>query len=122
MMTDGYEKNSSFTFARMTRTAQPAIAEMPGQASLPRRSGELVFHEQWERRVFALAVSLCERGYYSWNEFRQHLIAEIAAAADQAAPSQPTGRPRPYYESWLLALEKLLEEKNLSGLPERNQE
>ncbi len=100
----------------MTRTAQPAIAEMPGSASLPRRSGELVFHDRWERRAFALAVSLCEQGYYSWDEFREHLIDEIAAA-DHAEQAQPTGRPRPYYGSWLIAFEKLLEEKNLSGLP-----
>ncbi|MCE2485956.1 MAG: nitrile hydratase subunit beta, partial [Desulfurellaceae bacterium] len=52
----------------MTRPAKSTIAEMPGQASLPRRSGELVFHDQWERRVFAMAVSLCEQGYYSWDE------------------------------------------------------
>lgn len=96
--------------AGIDRLANPAIAEMPGQASLPRRSGELVFHDQWERRVFALAVALCEQGYYSWDEFRDRLIAEIAAA-EQAEQSHPTAHPQPYYESWLAAFEKLLVEK-----------
>ena len=91
------------------RLANPAIAEMPGEASLPRRSGELVFHDQWERRVFALAVALCEQGHYSWDEFRDHLIAEIGAAGtrrknpiQQATPSPITkaGSP-PLKSSWL---------------------
>lgn len=37
----------------MNRQAKPEIAEMPGMSSLPRRSGELVFHEPWERKAFA---------------------------------------------------------------------
>ena len=51
----------------MPRSTNPYIAEMTGPASLPRSSGELVFHDAWERRVFALAVSLCEQGYYRWD-------------------------------------------------------
>lgn len=98
--------------ASIDRLANPAIAEMPGDASLPRRSGELVFHDQWEHRVFALAVALCEQGYYSWDEFRDHLIAEIGAA-EQAEKSHPTDHPQPYYESWLAAFEKLLVEKKI---------
>lgn len=94
------------------RAADPEIAEMPGEMSLPRRSGELVFHDPWERRVFALAVSLYEQGYYAWDEFRDHLIAEIEAA-EQAEKSYPTGQPQPYYESWLAAFEKLLVEKKI---------
>ena len=103
----------------MTRPAKSTIAEMPGQASLPRRSGELVFHDEWERRVFAMAVSLCEQGYYSWDEFREYLIAEIAAA-ERAEQSRPTGQPQPYYESWLAAFEKLLAEKQLCVPPQRS--
>jgi hypothetical protein len=36
------------------RTARVEVAEM-GHAPLPRKSGELVFHGDWERRSFALA-------------------------------------------------------------------
>jgi nitrile hydratase len=98
----------------MHRLTDPQIAEMSGLASLPRRSGELVFHDPWERRVFALAVALCERGLYTWDEFRDHLIAEIAAA-EQAAGPRAFASPLPsYYESWLAAFEKLLREKGLN--------
>jgi nitrile hydratase len=98
----------------MPRATNPHIAEMTGPASLPRSSGELVFHDPWERRVFALAVSLCEQGYYQWDEFRDYLIAEIAAAEEAAGPNpSPTSLPS-YYESWLAAFEKLLAEKGIT--------
>jgi nitrile hydratase accessory protein len=89
---------------------------MEGMAALPRKSGELVFHDQWERRVFAIAVALCERGLYSWNDFRDRLIIEIATAkrAEQAERTDVTASPLPtYYENWLAALEKLLIEKEI---------
>ena len=97
----------------MTRLTDPRIAEMSGAASLPRKSGELVFHDPWEQRVFALAVALCEQGLYPWDDFRGRLIAEIAAA-DQAERTDDAHSPRPgYYEHWLAALERLLIEKGI---------
>jgi len=97
----------------MTRYTNPRIAEMSGVAALPRKSGDLVFHDPWERRVFALAVALCEQGLYQWDEFRDRLMAEIAAA-DQAGDSDADHPPRPnYYESWLAAFERLLLEKGI---------
>ena len=97
----------------MAHAADPQIANMNGPASLPRRSGELVFHDPWERRVFAMTVSLCEQGLYQWDEFRDHLIAEIAAAERAASPNSASALPS-YYECWLAAFEKLLAEKGLS--------
>jgi nitrile hydratase accessory protein len=97
----------------MTRRADPRIAEMSGAAALPRKSGELVFHDPWERRVFALTVALCEQGLYHWDEFRDRLIAEIAAV-DQAESSDASHSSRPsYYESWLAAFEKLVIDKGI---------
>jgi nitrile hydratase accessory protein len=98
----------------MARRTDPRIAEMSGAAALPRKSGELVFHDPWERRVFALAVSLCEQGLYQWDEFRDRLIAEIAAT-DQAEKTDATDATRPpsYYEHWLAAFERLLLEKGI---------
>jgi nitrile hydratase accessory protein len=90
------------------RRARPDIAEM-ARAALPRKSGELVFHDDWERRAFALAVSLAEQGLFGWSEFQQQLIDCIAEAErdDILNPS------RGYYESWLLALERLLEQRKV---------
>lgn len=98
----------------MARSTNPHIAEMTGLASLPRSSGELVFHDPWERRVFALAVSLCEQGYYQWDEFRDHLIAAITAAEEAAGPNPAPDSLPSYYESWLAAFEKLLAQKGIT--------
>ena len=82
---------------------------MTSQSALPRKSGELVFHNDWERRAFALAVSLSEQGLYDWSEFQQQLIKAVGDA-EKDDPRQPS---RGYYESWLVSLEALLAEKKL---------
>ena len=97
----------------MTRHTNPEIAEMAGPASLPRRSGELVFHAPWERKVFAMAVTLCEQGVFAWDEFRERLMAEIATAEHAAGPHALTSVLPFYDESWLAAFEKLLHEKGI---------
>jgi nitrile hydratase len=90
----------------MTRIVNHHITNMGGEAALPRKSGELVFHDPWERRVFAMAVALCEQGLYPWDDFRDRLIAEIASAERcHVAPG--------YYERWLASFEKLLVEKGI---------
>lgn len=98
----------------MKRDVNPHIADMGGPAALPRQSGELVFHAPWERRVFAMAVALCEQGFYTWDEFRERLIAEIAAG-ERRAQQDPAQRAPSYYESWLAAFERLLADKGLAG-------
>jgi nitrile hydratase accessory protein len=97
----------------MTRRTDPRIAEMNGAAALPRKSGELVFHDPWERQVFALAVALCEQGLYQWDEFRDRLIAEIATAERAEGREDARSSPPGYYEHWLAAFEKLVIEKGL---------
>lgn len=84
---------------------------MEGAASLPRKSGEMVFHDDWERRAFAIAVSLADRGVFAWSEFQQQLTESIAEAEREDALDPSRG----YYESWLVALERLLEKKDLSS-------
>jgi nitrile hydratase accessory protein len=93
------------------RLASSAIAEMSGTSALPRQSGELVFNDDWERRAFAIAVSLAEQGHFAWREFQQQLI-ESLSQAEQRDPQNPS---RDYYESWLVSLEALLRRKRLAG-------
>jgi nitrile hydratase accessory protein len=93
------------------RVARPEIAEMAGAGALPRKSGEMVFHDEWERRAFAIAVSLAEQGQFEWSEFQQQLIESIAKS-QQGDLQNPS---RGYYESWLAALEALLQRKRLMG-------
>ena len=65
---------------------------------LPRRNGELAFDAPWQSRAFGLAAGVVSTSYGgNWTPFRESLKAAIAADAD-----------RPYWESWLAALEDLL--------------
>jgi len=82
------------------------VAAMEGTTALPRRNGELVFDEPWQGRVFGMAVALHEQGLYGWDEFREALIAQIAAA-------EVHGGPFAYYEIWLATFEELLAKKGL---------
>ncbi len=65
------------------------------------------FTEPWQAEAFALAVHLNRQGLFTWNEWAQALGAELhrpEAAADAGD----------YYQHWLTALERLLEEKRLA--------
>ena len=95
----------------MDRIARAEVADMEGVGALPRRSGELIFHDHWECRAFALGVALHEQGEFIWDDFRQHLIASISADDKTSEIIDPSGPG--YYEHWLAALEKMLIEKSL---------
>ena len=95
----------------MERSTDDRIANMSGIEALPRKNGDLVFHNEWERRVFAMAVALCERGHYDWDEFREHLMAAIAATGETAENPNPDAPG--YYEHWLASFEKILEDKGI---------
>ena len=82
------------------------VAAMQGTTALPRKNGELVFDEPWQGRVFGMAVALHEQGCYDWDEFRQALIAQVAAA-------EARGGAFVYYEVWLATFEELLRKKGL---------
>jgi nitrile hydratase accessory protein len=74
-----------------------AIASMGEQTSPPRDNGELVFDAPWQARAFAIAVATVERTGLSWDAFRLRLMDAIADEPD-----------RPYYDSWVAALEALV--------------
>jgi nitrile hydratase accessory protein len=76
----------------------------------PRTGDGPVFREPWEAQAFALAVSLCERGVFAWNEWTAALGEEIKKA--QAAGDPDTGDT--YYHHWLNALERLVVAKHLA--------
>ena len=87
-------------------TIDEVSGAMEGPAALPRKNGELVFEEPWQGRAFGMAVALQEQGIYEWEEFRQALIAQVAAA-------EARGGPFVYYEAWLATFEELLAKKGL---------
>ncbi|WP_226366350.1 nitrile hydratase accessory protein [Pseudonocardia sp. ICBG162] len=69
------------------------LLDVAGPAAPPRANGELVFTAPWEGRAFGLAVALAEAGVFTWDGFRDRLVARIAA---------------PYYGCWLAACEDAL--------------
>jgi nitrile hydratase accessory protein len=78
--------------------------------SIPRNDDGPVFLEPWQAQAFALALSLNERGVFTWNEWAAALGEEIKKA--QAAGDPDTGET--YYHHWLAALERIVAEKGLS--------
>lgn len=75
---------------------------------LPKDADGPVFAEPWEAQAFAMAVKLNEAGVFGWGEWAETLGAELKAHPQ-----------RPYYESWLAALEKLVEAKGVMSEAER---
>ena len=80
-------------------------------ASVPRDCGEPVFREPWEAQAFAMALSLHERGLFTWPEWAATLSAEIKRAQDAGDPD--TGET--YYRHWMNALERLVAEKGVAS-------
>jgi nitrile hydratase accessory protein len=79
---------------------------------IPRNAERPVFREPWEAQAFALAVSLSERGVFSWGEWAAALGDEIKKA--QAAGDLDTGET--YYHHWLATLEHIVAAKGLTDL------
>ena len=77
---------------------------------VPRDDDGPVFREPWEAQAFALALSLHERGVFSWTEWAATLGEEIRKA--QAAGDPDTGET--YYRHWLAALERIVAEKGVT--------
>jgi nitrile hydratase accessory protein len=77
----------------------------------PEPSDDQPFSEPWQARAFAMAVVAAERMGVDWDEFRDRLKAAIAEQPD-----------RPYYEAWMDALERLVDEmggaRGRTGAPE----
>jgi nitrile hydratase accessory protein len=82
--------------------------KLSDSSQLPKDEHGPVFAEPWQAQAFAMAVKLNEAGVFGWSEWAVTLGAEL-----KAHPG------RPYYESWLAALEKLVEGKGVMTDDER---
>ena len=78
--------------------------------SIPRNDDGPVFRAPWEAEAFALALSLNERGLFTWKEWAATLGDEIKRA--QAAGDPDTGET--YYHHWLATLERIVAAKGLA--------
>jgi hypothetical protein len=61
------------------------------------RAGDVAFDAPWQARAFAVGEGVLAATGLDREELRQRLIAAVAEAP-----------ARPYWDSWLLALERLL--------------
>lgn len=76
------------------------LGGMHGFGSVAREANEPVFHAEWERQTFALALAMGAWG--RWNIDMSRFAREKMPPADSLAAS--------YYERWLWGLERLLVE------------
>lgn len=83
-------------------------------AGQPLAGNEPVFREPWEAHAFALAVSLHQKGLFTWPEWAAALAAQIARA--QSEGDADLGDT--YYRHWLAALEALVATKGATTAPE----
>jgi nitrile hydratase accessory protein len=81
--------------------------------NIPQNDEGPVFRAPWEAEAFALAVSLNERGLFTWKEWAATLGDEIKKA--QAAGDPDTGET--YYHHWLATLERIVAAKGLADAP-----
>jgi nitrile hydratase accessory protein len=93
----------------VTSTDLPVELDVEGPSSPPRSNGELVFAEPWESRAFGVTIALHQDGLFTWDEFKERLIAAIA----RWEVAHSDGEGYRYYTCWLDALQTLLDERQV---------
>ncbi|WP_167772237.1 nitrile hydratase accessory protein [Bradyrhizobium frederickii] len=88
--------------------AAAATAAIP---SIPRDDDGPVFRAPWEAHAFAMALTLHQRGVFTWPEWAAALAHQIKRA--QAAGDPDTGET--YYLHWLATLEGLVASKGVAS-------
>ncbi|WGR96451.1 nitrile hydratase accessory protein [Bradyrhizobium sp. ISRA443] len=79
-------------------------------SSIPRDDAGPVFRAPWEAQAFAMALTLHDRGVFTWGEWAAVLADQIKRA--QAAGDPDTGET--YYLHWLATLEHLVAAKGVT--------
>lgn len=82
----------------MTPQRPNSTTALPEVPFLPIADGGPVFEAPWEAEAFALAVTLHQRGHFTWLTFAETLAKNLAI--DHAGTT-------PYYEHWLTTVETL---------------
>ena len=86
------------------RTKPPSLPGMPLDGKGP------VFAAPWQAQAFAMALTLYDKGVFTWPEWAAALSSEISRA--QAAGDPDTGET--YYLHWLAALERMIAAKKVT--------
>ena len=99
-----------------TRFEEHAACSMQGQPDAPPRAqGRLLFHRDWERQLYGLAMAVAKEGHFEWESFRQELISAIAAWEQGGCEGQPRWD---YYERYLEALVAVLQQHGVLNADE----
>jgi len=85
-----------------------AAAALPG---LPQDGAGPVFAEPWQAHAFALVLQLHARGAFSWDRWTHTLASELRAHEHDADDGSR------YYECWLSALERIVNELGIVDRP-----
>jgi nitrile hydratase accessory protein len=80
---------------------------------------EPVFDAPWQAEAFALTVALNEAGHLEWSEWAQYLSQALrdAGQSDESplAIAHDSEGNEAYYQAWLVALERVVREKDWVG-------
>ena len=86
------------------------LSDLPDAGAIPRKEGDLAFDAPWEVRALGMAVKLHTGGHFPWSDFQSQLVSAIGEW--EQAP--PEGRGQwSYYRYFVLALERMAEERGL---------
>jgi nitrile hydratase accessory protein len=95
----------------MTGDAASVRAVLETVPGIPCEGEAPVFAEPWQAQAFAMAMTLQQRGVFSWNEWADELGSRIKAAIAQGDPDDGTT----YYRHWLATLERLVARKGIAS-------
>lgn len=87
------------------RSALQTVPGIPCEGEAP------VFAEPWQAQAFAMALTLQQRGVFTWNEWADELGSRIKAALAHGDPDDGTT----YYRHWLATLERLVARKGIAS-------
>ena len=83
------------------------LAAIPELATLPRDDKGLVFAAPWQAQAFALAVSLHEKGLFTWGQWAERFGAALKTAPAACGADAVNDM---YWRTWLSTLETLVTE------------
>ncbi|WP_428679835.1 nitrile hydratase accessory protein [Reyranella sp.] len=95
----------------MTQDPASVRAVLETVPGVPCEGEAPVFVEPWEAQAFAMALSLQQRGVFTWNEWADELGTQIKAAIAEGDPDDGTT----YYRHWLATLERLVARKGIAS-------
>mgnify|MGYP000894231008 CR=1 FL=1 len=94
----------------MTTADTATTAALQGVPGIPCSAEGPVFTAPWQAQAFAMALSLQQKGVFTWGEWATMIGEEIRK--DQAGGDPDTGET--YYQHWLATLERMVIAKGLT--------